>query len=649
MKRTMIVFLVMISTVRGVDMQFKRGVNLTGWLQTSGPRQIQFTKFTKRDFENIKSLGCDVIRLPINLHFMTGGAPDYIVDPLFYYFLDQIVDYAEELELHLILDNHTFDPAENTDPNVGDILVPVWTQMAEHYKGRSTYLYYEVLNEPHGISDSKWNQIQQNVVEAIRVVDQKHTIIIGPAGWNSYNNFKYMPLYDDDNLIYTFHFYDPFLFTHQGASWTDPSMEPLAGVPFPYDAARMPECPPELKGTWIESGLKYYQNDGTINRVKELIDIAVDFQNIRNAPLLCGEFGVYIPNSNNDDRVYWYEIVRNYLEEKGIAWTIWDYTGGFGLFEAGSNEMFDYDLNISLVEALGLAVPPQKEFVLQPDTTGFDMYLDYIGRNISESSWASQGIIDFYSEDGPVIGKYCIHWSGVDQYQHIGFDFKPNKDLTTLLKQGYAIDFWLRGDTPGTSFDIRFIDTKTGDPDDHPWRMRYTIDEKVAAWNWKWHHIQIPLDEFTEHGSWDNGWYNPVGDYDWAAVDRFEIVSEHGNLEGVSFQFDNIRIVDPAVVGLENEPIIMNSFRLYPNYPNPFNPVTTIIYYVPAYQHVDIAVYNVAGQKVRTLVNAKQTAGTYSIVWDGLDNSGRAVSGGLYIYKMQAKAYRQSRKMILMR
>ncbi len=644
MKRTMIIFLVMISTVCGVDMPFKRGVNLTNWLQTSGPRQIQFAKFTRRDFENIKSLGCDVIRLPINLHYMTGGAPDYTIDPLFFYFLDQIVDYAEDLELHLILDNHTFDPAVNTDPNIGDILTPVWTRMAEHYKDRSKYLYYEVLNEPHGISDAKWNQIQQNVVGAIRAVDQKHTIIIGPSGWNSYNNLKYMPEYNDDNLIYTFHFYDPFLFTHQGASWTDPSMEPLAGVPFPYDAARMPGCPPELKGTWIESSLRYYQNDGTVKRVKELIDIAVDFQNKRNAPLLCGEFGVYIPNSNNDDRVYWYEIVRNYLEDHRIAWTIWDYTGDFGLFEAGSNEMFDYDLNIPLVEALGLIAPPQKEFVLKPDSTGFDIYLDYIGRDISESSWASRGIIDFYSQDGPVIGKYCIHWSGVDQYQHIGFDYKPNKDLTTLLTEGYAIDLWLRGDTPGISFDIRFIDTKTGEPDDHPWRMRYTIDENLAAWNWKWRHVQIPLDEFTEHGSWDNEWFNPVGEYDWAAVDRFEIVSEHSDLEGVSFQFDNIRIVDPAVVGAPDAPGHPVTFRLYPNYPNPFNPLTEISYSVPVKSRVLLTIYNVLGEKVTTLVNEVKNAGTFIVEFDAAE-----LSSGIYFYRLETEHHKSTKRMLLLR
>lgn len=306
MKRTIVIFLIMASAVWSTEISFKRGVNFTNWLQASNARKIQFTKFTKQDLINIKSLGCDVIRLPINLHFMTDGEPNYTIDPLFYYFLDQIIDWAEELELHMILDNHTFDPATDTDPNVVDVLVPVWTQMAERYKNRSTYLYYEILNEPHGISDSKWNEIQSKVINAIRAVDQKHTIIIGPAGWNSYNNLKYIPRYRDENLIYTFHFYDPFLFTHQGASWTNPSLVPLAGVPFPYDANRVPNCPSELENTWVGGNLAKYKNEGTVKRVKELIDIAVDFQTKRDVHLFCGEFGVYKPNSDNTDRVYWY-------------------------------------------------------------------------------------------------------------------------------------------------------------------------------------------------------------------------------------------------------------------------------------------------------------------------------------------------------
>jgi len=551
MKRTIVIFLLMVNAVWSAEIPFTRGVNLTNWLQASSTQKIQFTKFTKQDLINIKSLGCDVIRLPINLHFMTDGEPNYTIDPLFYYFLDQIIDWAEELELHLILDNHTFDPAANTDPNVGDVLVPVWTQMAERYKDRSTYLYYEVLNEPHGISDTKWNEIQQKVVDAIRAVDQKHTIIIGPAGWNSYNNLKYMPKYRDENLIYTFHFYDPFLFTHQGASWTNPSLVPLAGVPFPYDANRVPDCPPELENTWVKGNLANYKNEGTVQHVKELINIAVDFQTKQDVPLFCGEFGVYKPNSDNTDRVYWYNVVRHYFEEKGIPWTIWDYTGGFGLFEQGTNELFEYDLNVPLVEALGFTTPPQKEFILEPDANGFDLYLDYIAPEIVESSWINEGLLDYYSQDNPASGIYCIHWTGVNQYSCVSFRFSPIKDLSLLVDNGLAIDFWIRCNNPNAKIDIRFVDTKTDDPNDRPWRMRYTIDQSIATWNGEWEHLQIPLDSFTEHGSWDDSWFSPVGDFNWAATERFEIVPEYGDLKGIHFYFDDIRVVDPNVMNVQ--------------------------------------------------------------------------------------------------
>ncbi len=648
MKKVIIIYLLMVTVAWSAEAPFKRGVNLTSWFQASSAKGIQFSKFTKQDFINIKSLGCDVIRLPVNLHFMTDGAPNYTIDSLFLFFFDQIVDWAEELELHLILDNHTFDVTENTDPNIGDVLVPVWTQIAQHYRDRTNYLYYEILNEPHGISDQTWNEIQQKAIDAIRAVDQKHTIIIGPAGWNSYNNLRNMPLYTDNNLIYTFHFYDPFLFTHQGASWTDPSMASLAGVPFPYDAARMPTCPAELIGTWIQSSLNNYGNDGTVTHVKQLIDIAAQFKNDRNIVLYCGEFGVYIPNSDSADRIYWYNVVRSYLEEKGIAWTIWDYTGGFGLFEKNSNELFDYDLNIPLLEALGLNAPPQREFIVKPDTTAFDLYLDFIGPSIVESSWTGNGIIDYYSETNPVIGKYCIYWADVDQYNHIGFNFKPIKDLSVLVNEGYAIDLWVRGDSPGAKFDIRFIDTKTDDPDDHPWRMRMTIDETMASWNEEWNHLQIPLKNFTEHGSWDNNaWFNPQGDFDWAAVEYFQIVAEHHNLQNIKFWLDNIRIVDPQVVNVQNEGQIRPTYELSQNYPNPFNSITSIRYQVSTYDHVKILIFNLSGQKVRTLVNERQLPGTYSAYWDGFDDSGLKASSGIYFCKMQVKNFVQVRKLIL--
>jgi len=336
---------------------FHRGVNLTNWFQTSDVHDIAFNKFTKQDFMHIKSLGCDVIRLPINLHAMTSGAPDYTIDPLFYSYLDQAVSWAEELQLRLIIDNHTFDPSVSTSTDIGSILEKVWKQMANHYKNRSHYIYYEILNEPHGISNKLWGKIQGHIIDTIRTVDPTHTIVVGGADWNSYNDLQGLPHYADDNLIYTFHFYDPMVFTHQGASWTDPSMVLLSGVPFPYNASRVPVTPTKLKGTWVESSLDNYKNLGTVAHLKKLLDIAAKFKKQRGVPVFCGEFGVYRKNSPNSDRVHWYEQVQKYLEKNGIPWTIWDYEGGFGVFKKNTQDRFGKDLNIPMLQALGFKTP----------------------------------------------------------------------------------------------------------------------------------------------------------------------------------------------------------------------------------------------------------------------------------------------------
>jgi endoglucanase len=523
---------------------FQRGVNLTNWFQASGPRQVQYTKYGKEDLENIKSLGFDVVRLPINLHFMTSGEPEYLLDTIFLQYLGEVITWAEELEIYLILDNHTFDVDEDTDPGVGTILNKVWGQMAMAFKDRSEFLCYEVLNEPHGISDALWNPIQQGVVETIRQYDTTHYIVVGPAGWNSYNNLNAMPVYDDDKLIYTFHFYDPFLFTHQGASWVTPSMTGIENVPFPYDAAQMPSMPPDLAGTWVGSLFDNYHTAGTVQHIRELIDIAVAFRDQRGVPLFCGEFGVYQPTSLEEHRVAWYKEVRTYLDSMHIAWTMWDYHGGFGLFKEEGEGLFDHDLNIPLLEALDMNIPEQTEYERQPDSTGFIMYDDLLSKTIRESSY-TDGMLDYFSPDFPNYGDYCIHWTGASQYRAIVFDLSPDRDFSRLVSEEYALDMMVRGDDSSISFDVRFLDSKTSDSDDLPWRMGMTIDDLLTEFDDQWQHLHIPLSSFTERGAWYiDTWYAPRGEFDWTDLDRFEIVPENLALGTSNLWFDQIMITD---------------------------------------------------------------------------------------------------------
>ncbi|HUX95927.1 MAG TPA: cellulase family glycosylhydrolase [Bacteroidales bacterium] len=616
---------------------FNRGVNLTTWFQVSNPRQIQFTKYTYKDIQNIKSLGCDVIRLPVNMHSMTSGAPSFTLDPVYVAFLDSIVKWCEKEELYIMIDNHSFDPAVNTTPDIEDILTKVWVQTASYFKDRSAYILYEILNEPHGISTSDWGSIQVRVIKAIREKDTKHTIVIGGSGYNSYNELSNLPVYNDANLLYTFHFYDPFVFTHQGASWNTPSMVPLAGVPFPYDAIKMPSCPVSLKGSWIESGLNNYSTDGTVAAVKQLIDIALKFRNARKVNLFCGEFGVYIPNSPAADRIFWYDEVRKYFEQNDIPWTIWDYQGGFGLFNKGSNELFDHDLNLPLLQALGLNTPEQTPFAITPDEQGFMIYSDYTGPRISDAS-GSAGIIDFYSSDLPNNGIYCISWDSFRQYQALSFDFKPDKDLSLLNDRGYAIDFMVRGNHPEISFEVRFIDNVSEVQDDKPWRMSKMVDKTMVQWDRRWHNVHIPFSEMQESGAWHNEtWYNPEGKFDWSAVDRFQISIEHTGTFMQNIWFDNIAITDQdtAVVreigplGI-NDNILPGSLKIRA-WPNPAKESVTVSYMLSEESKVTVSLISLTGKKIRDLNSEYQSPGIHESIWDLKDENGNTVPAGVYL------------------
>jgi len=94
----------------------------------------------------------------------------------------------------------------------------------------------------------------------------------------------------------------------------------------------------------------------------------------------------------------------------------------------------------------------------------------------------------------------------------------------------------------------------------------------------------------------------------------------------------------------------LQSFRLEQNYPNPFNPSTIISYSLPQASEINIIIYNMLGQKIRSLVGKiKQAAGTHTTQWDGRDDAGKQVASGIYIYRMRAGDFVQSRKLMLLR
>jgi hypothetical protein len=123
-----------------------------------------------------------------------------------------------------------------------------------------------------------------------------------------------------------------------------------------------------------------------------------------------------------------------------------------------------------------------------------------------------------------------------------------------------------------------------------------------------------------------------------------KVIAANTNHESCSCIF-NLSIANPT--GIEkNKNQIPKESQLLQNYPNPFNPSTTINYYLANPSFVRLTIYNILGQKIRALQNAFQTAGEYSLMWNGMDDSNTPVSSGVYFYRLQTDNLNIQKKMI---
>ena len=123
-----------------------------------------------------------------------------------------------------------------------------------------------------------------------------------------------------------------------------------------------------------------------------------------------------------------------------------------------------------------------------------------------------------------------------------------------------------------------------------------------------------------------------------------------GGANGVAggFWAQNADVVTSVAAPLSEAPLPQN-FRLHQNFPNPFNPETTIRYDLAGPAEVRLTVYDVLGRRVRTLVAKKQAAGEHSAVWDGRDDRGRQLASGVYVYRLEAGDFTKSAKMLLLK
>ncbi len=134
--------------------------------------------------------------------------------------------------------------------------------------------------------------------------------------------------------------------------------------------------------------------------------------------------------------------------------------------------------------------------------------------------------------------------------------------------------------------------------------------------------------------------------------DNYYLVTGTILLDSTAFDVYSIKVTKEGLltdVSEPREPNLPQKFALYQNYPNPFNSFTTISFDLPRDFDVKLVIYNILGQKVKTLVDGRQLAGSQKVIWDGKDNSGREVASGIYFYRIQAGSFVKTAKMTLLK
>jgi endoglucanase len=232
-------------TVASNDLAFKRagllqrGVNLSGWFGGGGgdysDAHLQ-TFITSRDLNQIHAMGFDYVRLPIDpAPIMQNGVrvegSERVLTQL-----DKAIDgiLAAGLSVDIaVFPNSELKQKLQNQRGVDDF-ISQWRFLAGHFANfDQDRVFLEILNEPEVQDVYRWAGIQGRAVNAIRNADPRHTIIATAGRWSGLDDLLQLEPVRDDNTIYTFHFYEPYRFTHQGATWGSSEWLYYKDIPYP--------------------------------------------------------------------------------------------------------------------------------------------------------------------------------------------------------------------------------------------------------------------------------------------------------------------------------------------------------------------------------------------------------------------------------
>ncbi len=314
------------------------GVNLSHWFsqipRSGGTYSHEwFGKYDgPADFALIKQAGFRHVRYPVEFEMFLDEQNPGVLREEFLKDFDTALDQILAAGLAVIVDWHAREDTKHrlkTDDKLADAAVQLWGAMAKHLAARDPErVFLETMNEPAGdMSLERWTSIQNRLFAAMRAAAPRHTIIVSPNRWSGIDDLvKFTPL-ADPNVVYDFHFYEPMVFTHQGAEWPQMGIEVIGGLAYPVDPAAKSALLDRLPEGQGKHHLSNYAGDRAW--IAARLGQAAAWGKQHGVPLTCNEFGVYTRVTPPDSRYRWLQDTRELCEQLGIGWAMWDYAGGF--------------------------------------------------------------------------------------------------------------------------------------------------------------------------------------------------------------------------------------------------------------------------------------------------------------------------------
>ena len=328
-----------------MEFKYKKGMGIGGWLTnykrfnvipndkrlelTIGDYEHFESFITEKDVINIKNMGMDHIRLGFD-QIVLEEAP-YVYRERTMKLIQDFVTLCQRHDMGIILNLHKCignycDIEESVtifdSPELQDRFVALWLELERRFCD-TEYVIFELLNEVREVDPEAWNDLAQRTINEIRKLNKSRKIIVGPICYNNPNKLDKLRVYDDENVIYTFHVYDPSEFTHQQSVLHWKHLYYNRKMEYPCDD--------------IEKYREFYRlvhnNPNAyshierldINYMREILQAAIDFKNAHPDKILwCGEFGT-IRHADMKSRENWMRDVITILKENDIPYSVWNY------------------------------------------------------------------------------------------------------------------------------------------------------------------------------------------------------------------------------------------------------------------------------------------------------------------------------------